>query len=79
VALETAERVLEGARARALAAEVALAKHLGNVEVLRGDASSATLDPAGFIVHCQSLCCFGAPRLAAVTGRLYYEIELLQV
>ena len=79
IALEAAERALEKARVRAVAAEGSWAKHLGTVELLRGEAAAAALDPARFTVRFQELCCVGAPHLAAASGRIYYEIELLQV
>jgi hypothetical protein len=78
-ALEAAERVLQAARERAAAADSALQKYLGRVELLRGDAGQVAIDADAFTVSFQGLACVGAPRFAASAGRIYYEVELLQV
>ena len=78
-ALDAAEQVLAAARERAAAAESALEEYLGRVELLRGDAGQAVIDTTAFTVKFLGQCCVGAPRIAVSSGRMYYEVELLQV
>jgi hypothetical protein len=58
---------------------LALASGRGSVEVVRGDPAQAVVDATQSSVELRGSCVVGAPRLSAAQGRLYYEIELLQV
>jgi hypothetical protein len=48
------------------------------VETVRGDPTQVAIDPGLCAVEFRGLCVVGAPRSAAVSGRIYYEVELLQ-
>jgi hypothetical protein len=49
------------------------------VEHVRGDPAQVDIDAKLCMVEFRGLCVVGAPRSAAVSGRMYYEVELQQV
>ena len=55
------------------------AKNRKTVEVVRGGQAQAVINADRCTVEFNGLCIVGAPRSAEASGRLYYEIELLQV
>ena len=78
-ARDNAPQALVAARARAAAAEQALEGFLVRLQAMQGDTEHIQIDADAHTVRFQGLCCVGAPALAASSGRIYYEVELLQV